>query len=55
MLSGVKGFVMPRIIVWIEDDIDVIDSVVQPLESAGYEFIRISTVPAFVNSLSLGY
>lgn len=32
---------MPKTIVWIEDDIDVIYSVVKPLESAGYEFIRI--------------
>jgi len=35
---------MDRTIAWIEDDTDVIDLVVRPLERAGHQFIRLHTV-----------
>ena len=34
---------MPKTIIWIEDDTDIIDPVVRPLELAGYEIVRIPT------------
>ena len=34
---------MPKTIVWIEDDADIIDPVVRPLELAGYLIERIPT------------
>jgi DNA-binding response OmpR family regulator len=30
--------------IWIEDDTDVVDPVVRPLERAGHHFIRLHTV-----------
>lgn len=35
---------MDKTIVWIEDDTDVIDAVVRPLERAGHQIIRLHTV-----------
>ncbi len=35
---------MPKTIAWIEDDTDIIDPVVRPLERAGHRFIRLHTV-----------
>jgi DNA-binding response OmpR family regulator len=35
---------MDKTIVWIEDDTDVIDPVVRPLERAGHQVIRLHTV-----------
>lgn len=32
---------MDKMIVWVEDDTDVIDPVVRPLERAGHQFIRL--------------
>ena len=32
---------MPKTIVWIEDDTDIIDPVVRPLERAGHQFVRL--------------
>lgn len=34
---------MAKTIVWIEDDTDIIDPVVKPLERAGHRFIRLHT------------
>lgn len=34
---------MPKKIVWIEDDVDIIGPVVRPLEKAGFEIIRLRT------------
>jgi DNA-binding response OmpR family regulator len=34
---------MTKTIVWIEDDTDIIDPVVRPLEKAGYQIIRMPT------------
>jgi DNA-binding response OmpR family regulator len=35
---------MAKTIVWIEDDVDIIGSVVRPLERAGFKIIRLRTV-----------
>jgi len=35
---------MDKTIVWNENDTDVIDPVVRPLERAGHQFIRLHTV-----------
>lgn len=32
---------MPKEIVWVEDDIDIISSVVRPLELAGYNIVKL--------------
>ena len=34
---------MSKTIIWIEDDTDIIDPMVRPLELAGYQIIRIPT------------
>jgi DNA-binding response OmpR family regulator len=34
---------MPKTIVWIEDDVDIIGPVVRPLERAGFQIIRLRT------------
>lgn len=34
---------MAKTIAWIEDDTDIIDPLVEPLEDAGYKFIRLRT------------
>jgi CheY-like chemotaxis protein len=34
---------MPKTIVWIEDDSDVIEPVIRPLRLAGYLFVRLRT------------
>ena len=43
---------MDRTIAWIEDDTDVIDPVVRPLERAGHQFIRLHTVREALDTLS---
>ncbi len=42
---------MSKTIVWIEDDTDIIDPVVRPLERAGYNVQRINTVEQALGSL----
>lgn len=43
---------MDKMIVWVEDDTDVIDPVVRPLERAGHPFIRLHTVREALTILS---
>lgn len=42
---------MPKTIVWIEDDTDIIDPVVRPLERAGYEIVRLRSVAEALNAV----
>lgn len=42
---------MPKTIVWIEDDTDIIDPVVKPLERAGHRFVRLHTAQEALNAL----
>lgn len=42
---------MPKTIIWIEDDTDIIDSVVRPLEKANYIIIRLRTVKEVLDSI----
>ena len=42
---------MSKTIIWIEDDTDIIDPVVRPLERAGYEIIRIPTAHEALESV----
>lgn len=42
---------MSKTIVWIEDDTDIIDPVVRPLERAGHNIRRINTVEQALASL----
>jgi hypothetical protein len=43
---------MDKMIVWVEDDTDVIDPVVRPLEGARHPFIRLHTVKEALTILS---
>ena len=42
---------MPKTIVWIEDDTDIIDPVVRPLELAGHRFVRLHSVGEALQAL----
>lgn len=42
---------MPKTIIWIEDDADIIDPVVRPLELAGFEILRIPTASEALASI----
>jgi CheY-like chemotaxis protein len=42
---------MPKRIVWIDPDIDVINPVVRPLECAGYKILRLRTVQQAVEAV----
>ena len=42
---------MPKTIVWIEDDVDIIGPVVRPLERAGFQIIRLRTVKEVFDNL----
>ncbi len=44
---------MPKTIVWIEDDTDIIDPVVRPLERAGYRFERLRTAKEALDRLDI--
>ena len=42
---------MSRTIVWIEDDTDIIDPVVRPLERAGHRFVRLHTAQEALDAI----
>jgi CheY-like chemotaxis protein len=42
---------MSKTIVWIEDDTDIIDPVVKPLERAGHRFVRLHTAQEALDAL----
>lgn len=42
---------MPKTIVWIEDDTDIIDPVVRPLERAGHRFLRLHSAQEALDAL----
>lgn len=42
---------MAKTIVWIEDDVDIIGSVVRPLERAGYKIIRLRSVKEVMDNI----
>ena len=42
---------MSKTIIWIEDDTDIIDPVVRPLEQAGYKIVRIPTAHEALESV----
>jgi DNA-binding response OmpR family regulator len=42
---------MSKTIIWIEDDTDIIDPVVRPLERAGYRIQRLNTVQEALNAI----
>jgi CheY-like chemotaxis protein len=42
---------MPKTIIWIEDDTDIIDPVVRPLELAGHRFVRLRTATEALNAV----
>ena len=42
---------MGKTIAWIEDDTDIIDPVVKPLERAGHRFIRLHTAQEALDAL----
>ena len=42
---------MPKTIIWIEDDTDIIDAVVWPLEKAGFNFVRLYTAIAALEAV----
>lgn len=42
---------MSRTIIWIEDDIEIIDPVVRPLERAGYQIVRLNTVKEVLDAI----
>lgn len=44
---------MAKTIVWIEDDIDIIEPVVRPLELAGYTFVRLRTIAEVLNAIDV--
>ena len=43
---------MPKTIVWIEDDTEIIDPVVRPLERAGYQIVRLRTAQAALSNVA---
>ena len=44
---------MAKTIVWIEDDIDIIEPVVRPLELAGYTFVKLRTIAEALNAIEV--
>lgn len=42
---------MPKTIVWIEDDVDIIGPVVRPLERAGFQIVRLRTAKEVFDNL----
>lgn len=42
---------MSKTIIWIEDDTDIIDPVVRPLERGGYRIQRLNTVQEALNAI----
>ncbi|MBT3390962.1 MAG: response regulator [Chloroflexi bacterium] len=42
---------MSKTIIWIEDDIEIIDPVVRPLERAGYQVVRLNTVQEVLGAI----
>ncbi|HBX68653.1 MAG TPA: hypothetical protein DEH25_04535 [Chloroflexi bacterium] len=42
---------MSKTIIWIEDDTDIIDPVVRPLELAGYNIVRLNTAHDALNAI----
>lgn len=44
---------MAKTIVWIEDDIDIIEPVVRPLELAGYTFVKLRTIAEALNVIEV--
>ena len=42
---------MSATIIWIEDDIDMIDAVVRPLEKDGHHIIRLRTIKAALDAV----
>ena len=44
---------MAKTIVWIEDDIDIIEPVVRPLELAGYTFVKLRTIAEALNAIDV--
>jgi CheY-like chemotaxis protein len=51
-MSSLKGIEkMPKTIIWIEDDIDIIDPVVWPLERSGYHIIRLGSSDEALNMI----
>ncbi|MBC8333264.1 MAG: response regulator [Anaerolineae bacterium] len=42
---------MSKTIIWIEDDIEIIDPVVRPLERAGYQVVRLNTVKEVLDAI----
>ena len=44
---------MAKTIVWIEDDIDIIEPVVRPLELAGYTFVKLRTIAEAPNAIEV--
>jgi CheY-like chemotaxis protein len=42
---------MPKTIVWIEDDVDIIGPVVRPLERAGFVIVRLRTAKEVFDNL----
>jgi CheY-like chemotaxis protein len=42
---------MAKTIVWIDDDIDIINPVVRPLELAGHHFVRLQSVKEALEAL----
>lgn len=43
---------MPKTIVWIEDDTDIINPVVRPLERAGYQIIRFGNAHTALSNIA---
>lgn len=44
---------MAKTIVWIEDDIDIIEPVIRPLELAGYTFVKLRTIAEALNAIEV--
>ena len=44
---------MAKTIVWIEDDIDIIEPVIRPLELAGYTFVKLRTIAEALNLIDV--
>ena len=44
---------MTKMIVWIEDDTDIIDSVTHPLKQAGYIIVPLHNIGETLNSIEL--
>jgi CheY-like chemotaxis protein len=44
---------MAKTIVWIEDDIDIIEPVIRPLELAGYTFVKLRTIAEALNAIDV--